>query len=500
MFEFTGHYARDIGVATITRFCGRNHPSELTASDIETVVEYVRRQYPKPPLRSFLTIAFTSNAWFIQDAYNPDNKPYLSAEKREELLQTRNLWVNRHLMQWTAEAEQHALETDIMTGAPAVSVVLSGKLEPGRAGRAQFPLIAGDEAVNFYPNGNPGLPVSGETLMALQVFPLGCAKISGGLLAIHSDNEELILEFAGDFLTQNRRYVQLAQDAGEGEIPSPQYSPRTLLVEMLLKAARLQREAIEDTELFSVTAYHLNNGKKPYLDIYHLPMQVVGFLRDMHLQVRRHKWNAIVQRAWEVAPTKKGGKQKDGDFQPKCNWLYEDIFTLPENAHAFLRTYFLRTALRHARQRLGDPSVDYSLKDETALVCWDITALFLRGIMNMEKARIDAIRTMADRLADHIFSQNDRYLFANFRTQNYHTFRTTLLRASRQEVSRGNPPLVTFDPYIEVFELAEDYPSSSWRLARDLLLIRMIERLYELGWLKHNTDSIPEVTDDLETM
>jgi len=44
MFEFTGHYARDIGVAAITRFCGKNHPSELTAADIETVVEYVKRQ------------------------------------------------------------------------------------------------------------------------------------------------------------------------------------------------------------------------------------------------------------------------------------------------------------------------------------------------------------------------------------------------------------------------------------------------------------------------
>jgi CRISPR-associated protein Cst1 len=500
MFEFTGHYARDIGVATITRFCGKNHPSELTVSDIETVVEYVRRQYPKPPLRSYLTIAFTTNGWFIQNAYNPDNKPHLSAEEREELLQTRNMWGDRHLVQWTAESEQHPLETDIMTGTPAVSVVLSGKLEPGRAGRAQLPLTAGDDAINFYPNGNPGLPVSGETLLAMQVFPLGCIKISGGLLAVHSDNEELILDFAGDFLNQNRRYVQLAQDTGEGEISSPHYALRTLLIDMLLKADRLQREAIEDAELFSMTAYHLNNGKNPYLEIYHLPMQVVGFLRDMHLQVHRHKWNAIVQRAWEVAPTMKGGKQKAGDFKPKRNWLYEDIFTLPGNAYAFLRTYFLRTALRHARQRLGDPSVDYSMKDETELISWDITARFLKGIMNMEKERIDAIRTMGDRLADYVVSQNDRYLFANFRTQNYHTFRTTLLRASRQEVSRGNPPLLTFDPYVEVFEVAEDYPSSSWRLARDLLLIRMTERLYELGWLKLNTDSIPEVTDDPETV
>lgn len=491
MFEFTGHYARDIGVATITRFCGKNHPSELTTSDIETVVEYVKRQYPRPPLRSFLTIAFTSGAWFIQDAFNPDNKPLLSAEEREELLQTRSMWAERHLSQWNIEAERHPSEIDILTGIPAISVSLSGKLEPGRVGRCQFPLASRDEAINFYPNGNPGLPVSGETLLSLQVFPLGCAKISGGLLAVHSDNEGLILDFAEDFLTQNRRYVQLAQDAGEGEIPSPQYALRTLLVDMLLKADRLRRETIDDTELFSVTAYHLNNGKNPYLDIYYLPMQVIDFLRDMQLQIHRHKWNEIVQRAWEVAPTKKGGKQKDGDFRPKRNWLYEDIFTLPENAHTFLRTYFLRTALRHVRQRLGDPSVDYSLKDETALVSWDITARFLKGIMNMEKERIEEIRKLGDQLADYVNGENDRRFFRNFFTERrYDLFRNNLIKANIAYVRRGNPPFITLDPYIAVFEEGDEVARNDWALARDLVLIRMIERLYEQGWLRQNADAL----------
>jgi len=492
MFEFTGHYARDIGVAAITRFCGKNHPSELTAADIETVVEYVKRQYPKPPLRSFLTIAFTSNAWFIHDAYNPDNKPHLSTERREELLQTRNMWAGRHLMQWAVESEQHALEADVMTGTPAVNVALSGKLEPGRAGRAQLPLAAGDEAINFYPNGYPGLPVSGETLLAMQVFPLGCAKIAGGLLAVHSDNEELILDFAGDFLNQNRRYVQLAQDTGEGEISSPQYALRTLLIDMLLKADRLQRDAIKDKELFSMTAYHLNNGKTPYLNIYYLPMQVISFLRDMQLQVHRHKWNAIVQRAWEVAPAKKGGKQKADDFQPKRNWLYEDIFALPGNARAFLRTYFLRRALRYARPRQGDPSVDYSLEVETDLVSWDITARFLKGIMNMEKERIDEIRKLGDQLADYVSGENDRQFFRNFFTERrYDRFRNVLIKANVAHVRRGKPPFISLDPYIIVFEEGDEVARNDWTLARDLVLIRMVERLYEQGWLRQNTDTLP---------
>ena len=36
------------------------------------------------------------------------------------------------------------------------------------------------------------------------------------------------------------------------------------------------------------------------------------------------------------------------EFQPHRNYLYEDLFGLPGNAHTFVRTYFLRAALRYA--------------------------------------------------------------------------------------------------------------------------------------------------------
>lgn len=114
----------------------------------------------------------------------------------------------------------------------------------------------------------------------------------------------------------------------------------------------------------------------------------------------------------------------------------------------------------------------------------------------MDKERIEQIRTMGDRLAEYISSQNDRHLFTNFRIQNYHYFRTVLLRANLAQVKRGNPPIITFDPYIEVFEVAENDYRPDWRLARDLVLIRMIERLYELGWLGANVDAVPDVIEE----
>lgn len=496
MLKYTGHPLVDVGVATIAAFAGKRDPTRLTEDDLDKVADYITREYVRQPLKSFLTVAFTSNAWFSQDAYNPD-KPGLSAEKREERRQKREKWARHHLRQWAYEREEAATEQDVFTGEPTISVELSGKLPPGRGGRAQVPLALGDEYINFYANGIPGLPLSGKVILCLQAFPLGCAKCGGRLLAVHSDNDELTYHFAETFLLGNRKAAQMTQAAGSKKMPETQFSHRTLLIDVLLQANELQREAREDECLFSLTAYHLSNsGQGPKLDIHHLPMEMIGFLRDMQTADYRDEWNAIVHRAWEMAPKKKRRKKDDKPFQPRRNLLYEDLFDLPGNAPRFLRTYFLRMALRHARSKT-DPRIGYSLQNEANLVSWRITERFLWRIMHMDKERIEQIRTMGDRLAEYVSSQNDRRFFREFFTvQRYDFFRTALIKANLAHVKRGNPPIITLDPYIVVFEEGDELARPAWRLARDLVLIRMVERLYEQGWLGSNVDVLSEPAEE----
>jgi CRISPR-associated protein Cst1 len=369
-------------------------------------------------------------------------------------------------------------------------------LSTQRIARDYFPLLTGRGVINFYPWGDSGLPICGECLLSVQAYPLG----SGGfLLVVHSDNDELTYHFASEFLQDNRRAVQLAQMAGDKKLLRARFSYRTLLVDTLLKADLMQRERREDEQLFSITAYHLSNsGQSPSLDIYHLPLQSVGFLRDMHRVDHHQEWTAIVNRAWEVAPKTKRQRKDAKPFQPRRNWLYEDLFDLPDNAPRFLRTYFLRTALRYAQARgKTDPRVNYSLQNEANLVSWKITECFLRRIMYMDKERIEQIRTMGDRLAEYVSSQNDRRFFREFFVeQRYGYFRTSLIKANLAHVKQGHPPIITFDPYIEVFEEGDGLAHSDWRLARDLVLIRMVERLYEQGWLGSNVDAIPEQVEE----
>lgn len=486
MLKYTGHPLIDVGIATITALAEKFEPADLTDADLEQVAEYLTSEYTRQPMKSFLTVAFP-NSGFTQPAFES------TPERRLD-------YARRVLGAYRSDVPTLD-DRCVFTDEPAVALAFDVKdcLPLGRTFRQHVPLLTGENVINFHPYGQAGLPISGKALLAVQAFPLGCAKCGGRLLAVHSDNTDLIYCFAAAFLERNQRAINLAQQEGSSKLAEAEFSHRTLLIKTLLDIRAHQRQAHKKEQPFSLTVYHLSNsGQGVKLDLYDLPLEIMGFLQDMYSARYQALWLAIVARAWEVAPKKKGGKQDGKPFQPRRNWLYEDIFGLPGNAHMFLRTYFLRQALHHARVEQGDPRGTYSLDNESSLVSWDITGCFLRRIMHMEKERVEQIRVMADRLADYAREQNDRRFFRDlFTLQRYDDLRTALLKANLAHVKKGNPPLITLDPYIEVFEEGDEVARSDWRLARDLVLIRMIERLYECEkeWLGSSLAAVAETSD-----
>ncbi|MGQ9513130.1 hypothetical protein [Thermodesulfitimonas sp.] len=492
MLQYTGHPLFDVGVATVTAFAGKSDPGELTPGDLEKIAAFIEREFVQEPLRSFLGVAFTTNAWFNQPAFS--NQP----EKRREYA--------RRLLHCYNEESTHS--RCVFTGEPATATAFSDKLPPGRAFRQHIPLLTGEGVINFYPWGDIGLPVSGKAILCLQAFPLGCAKCGGKLLAVHSDNPELTFEFAASFLEYNRQALILAREAGSKKMPEAKSSAKTLLIETLLKIEQRRQDEKVEQRPASVTAYHLTNSgqsnpldeRNPPLEIYYLPLEITGFLSALVSSAYRVEWQAVAERAWRLAlPQKSKGKREGaGDDRPRLNFLYEDLFALPDNAPTFIRRYFLRIPVRTRRE--DDPRNFYSLRDEASLVSWKLTDLLLWKVMNVDKERIRQIRDLGDRLAAYVSGENDRRFFATFFSErNYELFRNALIKANFAHVKRGNPPLITLDPYIEVFEEGSDVARPDWRLARDLVLIRMIEQLYHLGWLGKNIDVLPETTEDIES-
>jgi CRISPR-associated protein Cst1 len=491
MLNYTGHPFLDVGIAAMTAYAGKRRPDELTADDLAAVAAYIEANYVRPPLRGHLTMAFTSNAWFAQDAFNPD-KPDLSAEQRAARRATRDRWAARHLRQWQA-ADQTSGEACVFTGLPAAPGELSGKLAPGRAGRAQVPLLQGDDAINFFTGGEPGLPIAPAALLALQFMPLACAKCGVGLLAVHTDDDDLTFEFARGFLGETIQAVTLAQSVGEDKLPGAPRSLRTLLVERLttIEERRL-RTARRSGRAASVTAYNFNNGKSPKLEIYHLPLQITSFLRTALTPAYRDAWQGIVGRGWQrvqVKPGKKGAPAEAAE--PKHNYLYEDLFTLPDEAARFVRTYFLRVP-RPSRSD-DDPRAEYSPRRERDLVSWPLVALFLREVMRMDEQRIERIRLLGDKLAEYTRRQGGRRFFRAFFTERSRSNFMDLLAKTNiayVKFTNGRDVLFDLDGYVDVFMDGADLLRPDWGLARDLVLIRMVEQLKD--WLAENPDALPE--------
>ncbi|MGQ9494605.1 MAG: type I-B CRISPR-associated protein Cas8b1/Cst1, partial [Anaerolineae bacterium] len=364
MLNYTGHPIVDVGVATITAFANKRDPSLLTEADLDKVADFMARQYVVDPLKSFLTVAFP-NSGFTQPAFNK------TPEKRDE-------YAERVLRGYRASTPRLA-EPCVFTGKPAVGIAFSEKLPPGRAFRQHIPLLTGENVINFFPWGDAGLPVSGEALLAIQAFPLGCAKCGGRLLAVHSDNPDLIYDFASEFLQENRRALQLAQQSGSKKMPEAKSSARTLLIETLLKVEQSRRDEAREYRPCSVTAYHLTNSgqsnpldtRNPPLEIYHLPLGLTDFLSQIVGPDYKAEWNVMVERAWWLSQPKRKGKKTGGkediqeDTRPRRNMLYEDLFRLPENAREFVRSYFLRIPVRTRFE--DDPRRTYSLRDEAGL-------------------------------------------------------------------------------------------------------------------------------------
>jgi CRISPR-associated protein Cst1 len=512
MLRPTGHPFFDVGAATVAAFNGRTRVEDVTRADLEAFAAYVVENYVVNPLKTFLGVPF-HNAGYSQVAFETQPERRVNYARRATSL---------------AADENNPLRC-VFTGEPVTAEWLSSKeltdadkrtYPSGRAFRHNVPMLIGEGMINFHPGGDPGLPISGAAMLCMQALPMGCAKIGGRLFAVHSDDPAVTLRFARQFLASNRRRVDLARAANESKLAEDGHTPRTVLIETLLKIDAGMQEAREDENPYSVTAYHFSNSgrsnpldtRNPPMELYTMPYELIRFIGSMRNPLYRDAWRAIAQRGWmwpkqakrttkkkDVSAAEPATNANDVKQPAQRNFLYEDLFALPDNAARFVRCYLLRIPRQNTFE--DDPRRAYSLRDEASLVSWSITELFLAQVLHMNERRIQTIRDMADRLADYIHAENDKAFFTKFYSVAYYDgLRNAIIRVSEALVKRGKPPLVEFDSYIAVFE-EPDYDRSSgsqrnsWKLARDLMLIRIIERLYHHKWLQGNLDAIPETRE-----
>lgn len=440
MLRYTRHPFVDVGAATITAFAEKARPEDLTWQNLDSVANFIEQHYTRDPLKSFLTAIFP-NAGYVQPAMKPEKFA---------------AFLNRYLYGYRNEEKL-----------PGRRCAYCGREASVQVFRQHVPMLTGEGLLNFFPGTAPGLPVCGFCLLCIQAFPLGATKSSGRTLIIHSDDEQVTLRAAKNFLDDNLKYLDIHDIT---KYPDQKF-PKTIFVDQVLKISGDQ----EYEHSPSITLYHLTNyGTTADVNIMHLPSQVVEFLTVANSAKFGQVWREIVRRAW----------QKVDDARPGVarNFLYEDLFELPERAARFVQVYFLRQGFRAPARFKDDPRSGYAFERELDLVSWDLTAMFLREVMEMEVERIAAIRNLGDGLSSYVSRTNDRRFFRDFyMVDRYGQLRGLLIKASNAEVRGGRPPLIGFDEFIAIFEEGEELPRIDWRLARDLVLIRMIERLHQEG-------------------
>lgn len=465
ILRWTGHPLVDVGIAALTIFAGKHEPQEVSASDLIKFMKFAEQHYVSGDLSKTVDVLFTRNS-FLNPSFKIEQK---RARIREAILAF-------------AQQAEEGSPPCVYCGRPGLQVLH----------RDDIPMISGRGVPNFYPGGRPGLVICGICRTALHGLTLGAPRCSGRALIVQAADPRFVLKLIRPWVNNTVRFAQLSQAADRApDIKAPQ----TRLIEALVQAE--QDMGSEDIS-GGLVAYHLSNsGQGPGIQIYQLPSAVIRFLRRARSARTARAWNEIERRAWEEV--KRGTTAADVSDDERLqyrNYLYEDLFRLPEEARRFLRIYFLRNAAGLVRST--DPRTNYSITRETHLVSWDLTVLFLEEVLNMEKRRIEAIRELADALAEEIQAENDRRLFRNLYgvRNDYRQARRLLLGANFRRLQRNATPILTFDGYLEVFEEGEELVRIDWRLAWDLMLIRLIEQLYNKGWFSQNQEVLNEVASE----
>ena len=111
----------------------------------------------------------------------------------------------------------------------------------------------------------------------------------------------------------------------------------------------------------------------------------------------------------------------------------------------------------------------------------------------MQPERIEAIRSFADRLAEHIRNRNDEGLFRSLVYARWPgDFRNALTKAQRNEARSNHELLFGLEEYLSVFEADESVGRVDWSLVRDLISIRLVEQLHKAGFLRDTLLAKPE--------
>lgn len=498
--RWTGHALVDVGIAGLCALAKRKAPEELTLEDLDAASALMERRYYEGVLGTYLSCVFM-NASFVQ--------PNEGEEKRRA-------FIAQYL---------HAHRASPHPDVAGLRCAFSGERATSPLVRTHLPMFSGEGVLNFRPNGESFVPAGGEYVVALMLLPLASRRSEGRLLAVQADDAALTIRFARRYLEDNSRLLALTLPTTRAQVHAgydreqPMWDatkkrykfadakgPRSLVVHDLTSIAAEALPSDRRPRPTALTAYLLSSsGQGPSLDVFQVPSGVVSFVAQATGASTGAAWRAITNRFWSLsdqnddadATPKRSRKSKATPIAGRAGWTrnpaFEDLcrifdagFTDRRAAAAWLREHVLGRIERGAHGPRAATHVRY--RDGNAR-SWALAELFCKEVLGMREGRIKAIRGFADKLAAWIHSKTDKKLY------NALTYgaRSELLHALRrvQRESAGRELLFGLDEYRDVW-LHDDGDAY---LVRDLVCIRVVERLHELGYFAEHPEEALEARD-----
>lgn len=458
MIRYTGNPYVDAGVAVLElrlqKAC-----DEMTLEDLAFQAEEIKKEYTKPLWKSYLMVHLPNCAWTQKDLSSEKNQAYLG--KVLESYKPEYPELNR-------------------------KCAFCERPSKIRADRRYVPLLTGETVISSGAAGVPGLPVCGWCVFAVHFYPFATLKVDGCPLFWQTPAPTWTRRLTRIFVERLARVLGISSD----ELPKLRW-PKT----RLLQAAREAMERLETEQMGSVprlsdiTGIHATNyGTDPSFEELHIPRGLLEFWREAGAFPAYKK---IERQAWEIADSKpkaKKGKQakkarKDAvDSTSGFPEISAEIFEFTQRNYLYeaLGEAFRSDDYREQAKRVAAKFFLAKQGKRVEPATIKVTELFLERVAGMERERLEAIREIADQIADHlIIGAGDhraagQLIRRKLRLGEFLQFLSYIQR----KLSDLHKPL-QWEKVLTALNLEsnDDRTATDQWLVQELILIRLYERL-----------------------
>lgn len=332
--------------------------------------------------------------------------------------------------------------------------------------KSNVPLTGSGSLKNYFSFANDGADYCNLCTLLIQFSPLVMYASGGKMILLHSDSSKVMNHWSKKALKNISK--QESMQVYTGCFNEGYTNPQNAVFKMIMDIIRDSDERWAD-EYPSLNFYYFTNyNQGPELEIFNVPTNVFRFLTYIPPD-EYSNWNMIVRKGYVYV---KWDKVKElNDYKNKRNTVYNNLLT-----NKSILYYF------------------FNRKYKKAYCSWDLLKYYMMEVRKMDEERLETIKSLGDKLAEYIKSNNDTKVLHNLETaKNYNSFRNILRKVIKKRIANSEEELLfTYDDYVKYL-----FPEGNltWRETQDLLLFRIYEKLHEWLVAENYVEEFKDETD-----